>query len=312
MKVAVIPDKCDLKVAKSSAFKIKTEDHVPNLHGVFLAVGKRGSGKSTAATGLIKMYQEDKSNSFRVLVISPTFNSNLALMKDLNIDENDIWEDPDDPTIVDQIKAVVEQERDDYIKYHYLLKRYNDLMKSLQNHQNLDQFEDLLLEFYDPYTNTFNPPKHRHNGKKPVMILVCDDCQSTRLYSNRKFNNLITRHRHIGMFPEGGALGITIMMAAQNYTAQNGGISKAVRGNVTVLFLWKTKNSKELDFIADEFSGEISKDEFYKVYEYATATPHAFLMIDLHPKDIHPSGFRKNFNEFILKSSVIEKDDRTD
>jgi hypothetical protein len=64
--------------------------------------------------------------------------------------------------------------------------------------------------------------------------------------------------------------------------------------------LWRTKNKKELEDISQEMSGEVSQEDFYKLYEYATEGHHDFLFIDLHPKDNHPSQFRKNFNEFLI------------
>ena len=54
-------------------------------------------------------------------------------------------------------------------------------------------------------------------------------------------------------------------------------------------------------------SGEVEQETFYKLYEYATQGKHDFLFIDLHPKDSHPSQFRRNFNEFLIPNQINDK-----
>ena len=82
-------------------------------------------------------------------------------------------------------------------------------------------------------------------------------------------------------------------------SAQNS-IPKALRGNLTLLLLGKTKSERELLEIAEEFGSEIGVPQFLELYKQATDEPHSFLMIDLHPKSEHPSPFRKNLAEFIV------------
>ena len=62
-----------------------------------MAVGKRGSGKSYFISNLLTWLNFD-----RILLISPTFESNYSQFKHLNIDPNDIF-DPDDPEVVQKI-----------------------------------------------------------------------------------------------------------------------------------------------------------------------------------------------------------------
>lgn len=44
----------------------------------------------------------------RVLVISPTFDSNREILKDLKIDRGDVF-DPEDPEVVKKVREIVEQ-----------------------------------------------------------------------------------------------------------------------------------------------------------------------------------------------------------
>ncbi len=70
------------------------------------------------------------------------------------------------------------------------------------------------------------------------------------------------------------------------------------------MMLMKTKNEKELDEIAEEVAGEVSKETFMKVYNEAIREPFDFLFIDLHKKPEHPSMFRRNLNEFIIPDEI--------
>ena len=76
------------------------------------------------------------------------------------------------------------------------MKRWKSFNKKLDIN-NLDD----LLEFYDPVTRQFEPPKHWLNGRKPVVGLLCDDIQSTPLIGSKNFKNLCIKCRHVGSDP---------------------------------------------------------------------------------------------------------------
>ena len=82
--------------------------------------------------------------------------------------------------------------------------------------------------------------------------------------------------------------------------AQSGGISKCIRNNATSLIVFSSKSEKQLDEIAAECSGEVSKETFMQVYNHAIQQKHDFLFIDFFKKDSHPSMFRRNFSEYIV------------
>ena len=54
--------------------------------------------------------------------------SNKELMQRLKLEECDIFEDPDDISCIDKVKAAIEQERDDLEKYQADMIRYKKLM----------------------------------------------------------------------------------------------------------------------------------------------------------------------------------------
>lgn len=291
-------DKISLKinVPNTSAFAHETHDDLPRMHQQVLCVGKRGSGKTICIVNLIEKMQYD-----RIFVISPTFKSNISIMEQLNIDEDDVYEDTEDINIIDDIKRKIEEEAEEYDLFHEKMREYKKFL-ALQSRKE-DIPDDLLMLFFDGTTETFTKPYHWLNGKRPRLALLCDDILGSKLFTKglRKMNNLAILHRHCGPVESqgGGALGISIFYLAQSYTIQHGGISQCIRNNCTSLILFKTKNEREYKKIVEECSGEVDADTFDKMYKYATDKPHGFLFIDFHPKECHPSQFRCNFDEFL-------------
>ena len=67
--------------------------------------------------------------------------------------------------------------------------------------------------------------------------------------------------------------------------------------------MFKNKNEKQLEEIAEECAGEVSPVVFRQVYETALKENHDFLFVDLHPRLDH-SMFRRNLSEFIWAQKV--------
>lgn len=285
-----------VKPPKSTAFSYETPEDMPKLHQNMLIVGARGAGKTVAAIHTLNMLKFD-----RIFVISPTMKSNREMMSRLKINTEDVFEDPDDVTCIDKIRMAIEQEAEDLDRYRDELKRYNGLMKRLHSSSPITSIMDSDLEqFFNG--RQFVPPTHKYNGEKPVCALLCDDCMGTLLFTKgaRKLNSFVIKHRHLGSLEEGGAIGISCFWLLQSYLSQHGGISKTIRNNATSIILFKTKSEKALEEISLECAGEVSKEDFMKVYEMAIQKDHDFLFIDFFKKPSAPSMFRRNFSEFIL------------
>jgi hypothetical protein len=286
----------DIVIPNVKAFAYETHEDLPQSHQQVLCIGKRGSGKTIAVVNLI-----NKLNYDRIFWVSPTCKSNQTIMSMLKIDDNDIYEDIDDITIPDQIKAEIEEEARMYDEYHERMRKYKLFIKQKEHKNVID--DELLIEFFNPNTDQFEKPTHWLNGRRAHMVICYDDCLGSVLFSKgaRKMTNMAILHRHLGSVTEGGggALGASIFYLSQSFKTQTGGIPRAVRNNSTSLIVFKTKSDKELIEIQEEVGGEVEKNDFYKIYNYATAEPHSFLFIDLHPKTNHPSKYRKCFNEFI-------------
>ena len=91
-----------IKLVSGSAFAIETAPHLPALHQCILATDRRGIGKSVAITSLLTMYKETGTLD-RLLVISPSFNSNIKLMAKLDVKAEDVFDNPDEPGLITKI-----------------------------------------------------------------------------------------------------------------------------------------------------------------------------------------------------------------
>lgn len=291
---------------KETSGAYETAPNMPKMHCVTVIVGKRAAGKSVAAINLIEKMGYDYT-----IAVSPTMNSNKELMSRLNIEH--VFDDPDDLTCVDKIKEIVNEEARDLERYRHEMKEYNKLMNDIKNGKSLD--DNMLLKFFDTNTyglSDFIKPKHRWDGRKPRIAVIFDDMLGSLIYSRpRKINALSTYSRHLGQLEEGGSIGVSLYFLIQSFKMQTGGLNRVIRNQCTQLLIFRTKDNKELDDIADSCGGEISKETFIKVYDYAMETggDHPFLFIDLHKKPNHPSMFRIKFDQFILIDELIKKDE---
>lgn len=290
----------NLKIELPSSLKYKydTPELMPNLCTQLLCCGAKGMGKTIAIVNLVK-----KLNFDRVFLISPTAKSNHSILSMINIDEDDMYEDTDDLTIIDDIISKVEEEGREYDEYHEKMKEYNEFNRKIKNNEfNLISDEDLETFMNDH--NEIVKPEHYLNGRRPKVALILDDILGSFLMSKgiRKVNNLAIRHRHISHVNAegGGAIGISTFFLTQTFRCQTGGISKPIRSNCNSLIIFKTKNENEFNDLRDEVAGEIGKELFTKIYEMATDEPHSFLFIDFNPKKEHPSRYRKNLDTFLI------------
>jgi len=290
----------NLKIELPSSLKYKydTPEMMPNLCTQLLCCGAKGMGKTIAIVNLVK-----KLNFDRIFLISPTAKSNHSILSMINIDEDDMYEDTDDLTIIDDIISKVEEEGKEYDEYHEKMKEYNEFNKKIKNNQfNLISDEDLETFMND--NNEIIKPEHYLDGRRPKIACIFDDILGSFLMSKgiRKVNNLAIKHRHIAPVKAegGGAVGISTFFLTQTFRCQTGGISKPIRSNCNSLIIFKTKNENEFNDLRDEVAGEIGKDLFTKIYEIATNEPHSFLFIDFNPKKEHPSRYRKNLDTFLI------------
>lgn len=290
-----------IELPKGERYKYETAEMMPNLCTQLLCCGAKGSGKTISIVNLVKKLEFD-----RIFLISPTAKSNHAILSMINIDEDDMYEDTEDLTIIDNIISKVEEEGREYDEYHEKMKEYNEFIKNSNNNDYHLIDDDTIDKFMDD-NNNFLKPEHYLNGRRPKVALILDDILGSYLMSKgiRKVNNLAIKHRHISPVKSegGGAIGVSTFFLTQTFRCQTAGISKPIRSNCNSLIIFKTKNENEFNDLRDEVAGEIGKDLFTKIYEIATDEPHSFLFLDFNPKKSHPSRYRKNLDTFLIAES---------
>jgi len=172
----------EIKVPNGSPFTYATPNELPKAHQNCLIIAPRGQGKTTFCINLMERMPYD-----RIFVISPSIKSNRALLSRLKLDEDDIYEDPDEIGCLDEIKEKIERERDDLEKYWEDKKKYKEFLKLLND----DHFripDDMLISFYK--NGEFMPPTHKWGGRMPCMAILFDDCMGSLLFTKgiRKLN----------------------------------------------------------------------------------------------------------------------------
>ena len=276
---------------------VDTPDDFFKLPFVMLSVAKRMSGKTCSMSQFLHILHRMKRLD-RVILVSPTYENNKHYFKGLPLNEE---EDVLEPSLESAaiIMDRVEEEARVYSEYHEQMKVWNELQRLCREYKQAKKqglAEDLM--------KGLQQPTHKYGGRKPVVVAFFDDCQNTAAFSTRsKLSYMTIKHRHIGKTAE-GSIGCSLMYACQNYTSASGGIPKTIRGNTTILCVFKNKNMKELDIIAEECSGEVDVDTFMAVHTAATEGDYTFLTIDLNRKSTHPSMFRKCWNQWIMAVEV--------
>jgi hypothetical protein len=305
-----------IKLVSGSAFAIETAPHLPSLHQCILATGRRGIGKSVAITSLLTMYKETGTLD-RLLVISPSFNSNIKLMSKLDVKPEDVFDNPDEPGLISKIIDIVDGERDDFLRWKQLKINYERIMKQIKAGflPASDEYDDYLMRFYDMSSNSFRMPEPKYEcykqGRPPVLVLYLDDCMCSKAFTDRKLASMVIKHRHLGQLPTGGAVGLTLAFTIQSYKA-TAGLPKCIRNQATSICVFRTKDESELKQIQEGFGGEVDEDTFYQLYREATGgSLHDFLFIDIGKlKPTQPSMFRRNFDEYLIisKENVAKKE----
>ncbi len=305
--------KATIKVIKGDAFQIETADHLPKLHQACIVVSKRGTFKTTAISNLLRMYRETGTME-KIIIVSSTFKSNRAILEQLDIDPEDVYDDPDAPDVLQNIVRKVEDLRDDFLRWRKLRAEYEKVEKQMKLGYVPD--DETLLSLYDVNSNSFKLPEPEYEcykeGRPPVVAVVFDDVLGSKVLNNRLLISLTQRHRHIAPFSKEdnvpyNAVGVSLYFLVQSFKSHSG-LNRSIRNQATSALIGRTKDFTELKDIAESFAGEIAPETFMKVHHEATKeSSHDFLLVDLHhKKGIQPSGFRKNFDDYLIVEEGVK------
>jgi len=285
---------------KTTSGKISVPEHLPSLHGIQIWVGRRNAGKSVAATTLIKKYM-DVGAIHRVILVSPTFESNSATFLPLGIDPvEDVI--PPSKDAVSKIKEKLKQEIDEWESYHEKKKLYKKFKNNMckTNSVVLDNPNDLIL--FDEMGFFEGEPKwKRKDDSYPTRIYVlCDDVFGSPMLRMGKgqedFTNICIAHRH-QMVSNNIGYGISVGILTQSYSAI-ASVPRPVRENCTLLCLFLNSDVKQRQKIQEELSDIPNLENFMEYWEYATHKPHGFLTVDMNPSE-EKFRFRSQYDEYL-------------
>ncbi len=152
-------------------------------------------------------------------------------------------------------------------------------------------------------TTILSKIKRANKGKnfkdKARVLFIYDDIISLLPKNCRRtnFNKLILNNRHFN---------ISLIINSQSLKLFDSNFRK----NCSQIILFRTDNVLELKNYYEEFSALLGttsreqKENFMKLYNYATADPHSFLYINSHN---YPNIFFKNFTEEIDVPFIVSQ-----
>ena len=251
-----------------------------------------GSGKTYSLIKLLKNYEKypiyDNDNNkleMRVIVFCPTIMSAAnPIYETLKyLDDDDIILDYSDNKLLEKLDDI-ENEKKEIEDFNEYIRVWRKFMRIHENVNLLTPEELVILNKYDFVEPEYikDKPKYKHPR---INFLVFDDLVGDAHAFKRghsAINNLTIRHRH---------LQCNLLFTTQYMKA----IPPVIRRNLDIWIIFKFANAKSVvEQIYPEISAYVVEEDFMKLFEYSTHTPHDSLIIDLTSK--LENMFKKNWN----------------
>lgn len=292
-----------LELPKKKAFLERQSATLPRLHTLCVAAARRGGGKTTLVTNMLRGYKKEGMCD-RCFIVSPTAGSNAEFYEGLVNDDADLFHEPTNASVL-EIIAHIEKEAEDHKEWEETLKLYKKWIKAVASRRPFEHLggegkmlpDDVMQRIDElgiPEMTKPPPPKYAH-GRPPVCHILFDDIQGSQIMrQGSPFINLCIRHRHVGQ-----GLGCSIWILCQSYISTSS-TPRPIRENAILLLLWAVRDEKLREQIAREAAGcSVSVDEFKAAFDFATADEdgHGVLMVDYSA----PRGqqFRRGLDEIL-------------
>ena len=149
-----------------------------------------------------------------------------------------------------------------------------------------------FIEYSDDMNDVLDDISDYNKSSDKKVLIVFDDMIADIEY-NKNFKGIIKE-----LFYRVCKINISIVFITQSYFR---GLKDA-RLNRTHYILMRIGNKKELKRIAEEKSGHLDYNDFFKMYNYCTKDPYSFMTMDTRPTAT--IQFKKNFNEPIDLSEL--------
>jgi hypothetical protein len=157
----------------------------------------------------------------------------------------------------------------------------------------LDEFsQEKLQEVVD------HVKKEREQGDLRPYLFIFDDMITEGICSNAPW--MVGMLEKLSMW--GRHVGISTVILSQKYNM----ISKKIRLRDTIDWIIFRVSKEEEKEITEEQQGRLEKEEFKRVYQYATAEPYSFLHISGATQDPELK-YRKKFDAILQSSRPSEK-----
>jgi len=276
-----------ITLLNKSGYSPETPEHIPKLHTLMILNGRRNAGKTTAITNYLAILKREKLID-RILVVTPTYESNKKNWEALGIEREDVFEPSKD--VLQKIMSIIKAESDEYDTFKHNKKMFKQITESdLPLHKMNPLLVKLVMD-----NNGLEPQyKYDNNEVPPRLFLVLDDCLGHPIYlPSAGLTKFVQSHRHHHK------IGISVAMLTQTYCTKEAGVARPIRENCTLLCLWKIKDQNQLARIHDEIGNDVSLEDFDRMLEYATKKDHGFLTVDFVPKKPE-YAFRANFDEYL-------------
>lgn len=278
------------------AFTVETPPHTPKLHGIFIAAGNRGAGKTVNVTTGLLEYKRHKCAD-RIFWMAPTCDSNEEYLDELGVAEEDRYTDPSNDDLAEVIQKIKDEGKE-WQTYLEAKEVYRKLHAEFAKGKEAYEIDGKLLIDAQRLglLDDDSPPKYKYGDRFCVMHVVLDDCMGLKVFSASASKSLITtlcmRHRHIGK------IGTSVWLLTQSWKA-TASVPRAIRQNCTTAMLWRCSQRKQIEGIEEELrSGYEDEGVFEQVYLYSTKERHDFLLIDTDTVDL-TKRYRKGWDEMI-------------
>jgi len=289
-----------IEPCKRTSGKIELPEHLPSLHGLQAWIGRRNAGKTTACVALLKRYMALGAID-RVILVSPTYESNRESFAPLKIDpEKDVIEPS--KTTVGEIMAKINEEMDEWLDYQSQKKEYADFEKRRKKDHGVFSNSALLRWDANGFLDRKKPVWKRSDDTRPSRLyILCDDIMGTIMLRMGKgqedFVNLCIKHRHV-MCHDGVGYGVSIGCLLQSYSS-TASLPRPIRENLTLLCLFLNSDKKQRIKIREELSDIPAIEETLDMFwDYACSRDYGFLCIDMTAKKPE-NRFRACYDEYL-------------
>jgi hypothetical protein len=281
-EVEIVKDLANNPIKSQLAEPRSAPPTMPDKPFIGAVVASRGGGKTTSIINLVGNYAKTRFFD-KVVLMSPTYRNDTKLER-LDDDRYDftVQEDVNYDTIndtIESIKADIEEYKL-YKDYMAVWKRFIRARSAEGWLKRASPEEIAILQHHD-----FQPPETRFKYGMPTTLVIFDDLVGNRaVYNNQELVKFLLVHRHWLT---------SVIFSVQVF---RGAIPRGLRNNLSLLVLFRNKNSQIRREVAEELSSHITVEQFEKLWDYCCAEQHDFFMINFDSKEYR---FRKNFNEII-------------